>query len=302
MRISQRALARLSRFFVSLLVVFLFLALATPGSAWMSDQTRVDSMEYKLLLRAEEFASRNKAVKTFWGDVMQIAEGMGLQIQGKMNKEKRRKVRFLDTDDFRLRERNFVFRERVNLKKEDKEAKRKKITLKFRGGCLEQVDMVDVRADEKKEDRELKLEEDVIPPHVSKFSKSGSAKVKNKKKFETVADLTECFPWAHELGDSVEDLIPVNDFLAYEIKVEGPAISLDAATDAEPSFTFWYAGNKEAPLLVAEFSFAHQVKGASGLALAKANHLFTGIQTALQKWIDDSAKTKTQTVYDWGKK
>ena len=116
---------------VGLVVVVSFLSV--PGVA-ADAGPEVDSKEYKILLRVERFADQACGVHQFWSRVVAVAGEIPLPVNGSMTKRKERRVQFLDTKDFDLRERHqHVFRIRTSLESDGTEKNRKKITLKYRG-------------------------------------------------------------------------------------------------------------------------------------------------------------------------
>ena len=286
----------------AILAAVLSLLSAAPVLEAADVLTRVDSKEYKLLLRVEQFADRTKGVNQFWSGVLGVAEQIQLPVSGSMTKLKERRVRFLDTKDFCLwKKYHFIFRERIDLESDGTEEKRKKVTLKYRAEDIDAAAAIDVSSTTGKK-REEKLEEDISPPRVSKFSKSGSTEIKTKKKLKKVSDMADAFPVLKELPIQDKKVLTVNGFQAHEIKIEGVEVTLNGEHKAEASFSFWYDQKADGSLLAAEFSFDYEVgPGVAATVDQRADCFFAAIQNKLNEWIDKNAKTKTHIAYNYKK-
>jgi uncharacterized protein YjbK len=127
-------------------------------------------------------------------------------------KLKRRKTYYLDTSDFRLNSKNFFLRIR-----EDKKSRKYDVTLKCRHPDR-YISSAYNLSDLKKYD--TKFEEDIIAPHISKFSASVNFEQDQKPKFDSIEELRSMFPGliSYDLGHG--KLLKVNNFEAEEISVK----------------------------------------------------------------------------------
>ena len=92
----------------------------------------VASREYKVMLRAAKFEQADvphEGVKAFWTWLTAAVKKVGAKTEGALTKvDKRRQVRFYDTEDCFLRWSGYVLRERRKLNK----GKKRQFTLKYR--------------------------------------------------------------------------------------------------------------------------------------------------------------------------
>lgn len=279
---------------------------AAPGMA-VPEALPLDSREYKVLLRRDRFEDRAAGAEDFWDLVVETAKGAPIEVERADSDEKSRRVWFLDTRDFALREQTgFVFRERLGLKDSGAPKKSKKVTLKYRGADRALAASLELAATEG-EELEQKLEEDVVfrgapdAPVVRKLSKSGNAKLPRTRGFVAVVDVADLFPAVSELVADLrhDGVAVVNHFMAHEVKRDAGTVALGGECEAEASFSFWYAGEGEP--LVAEFSFGYEVE--PDCTEAGVDARAEGLLIALggSDWRDPNSKTKTEVAYEYGR-
>lgn len=283
-------------------VVLFVLALLSASTVAEDGSPELDSKEYKILLRVDRFSNQPRGVREFWSGVVAVAREVSVPVHGSMTKRKERLVCFLDTKEFDLRQEfGYVFRIRTPLESDGTKKKRKKITLKYRGRNIEAASSVNVSSTAGKKKRRVeKLEEDIVPPHVSRFSHSGSAELKNTRQFKSIRNLADAFPGLKHLPIQDEKVRVVNGFRAHEVKIEGARITLNGDHAAEASFTFWHDRKLDGCLLAAEFSYTYEAgRQVPAMVEQNADRLFAEIQTQLEEWVDQNSRTKTQMVYGW---
>src|SRR5690349_10137155 len=96
------------------------------------NREKVISREYKLVLKAENFTGAEnsllKKAHSFWTNCKKVIKPVTSLTEGDLNKiAAQREIRFYDTPDLALHGMDYIFRERKNLLKDEKE-----VTLKFR--------------------------------------------------------------------------------------------------------------------------------------------------------------------------
>ena len=192
----------------------------------------ITSREYKLLLNTERFRDRIAGARLFWRMLEFLVRNQGsdvIPVEAGPDKdtELHRTTWYLDTPGFELQRANVTLR----LRDEVGEKKRFKITLKYRmpdrytaAGCDPTPNPQQV----KKPD--IKFEEDVIPPFVSKFSYSASFRTDELPRIETIQDAVELFPsLAQHSIPPVTPIQIVNGFRAHEVMHYIGKLKLDKA-------------------------------------------------------------------------
>jgi hypothetical protein len=263
----------------------------------------IGSREYKIMLKAEKFKGKEKELlKTagkFWSDFKPDMSDFVIDTNGKLNEiKKRRTIRFYDTDMARLRNNNYVFRERTDL-----ETGQREVTLKFRhpDRYLTQDRNMDAKKPKK---GESKFEQDIKPPFLSLYSFSTKQEISSSKNLNKMNDPVGLFPdLENKLNNYQKDeqLNKVGQFTARELVITGADFQISASPklEAECALIVWYQnkGSHTKPLLV-EFSFKYESKDEDydGNMAQRAYHVFMKLQKC-QKWIDLKSMTKTAYVY-----
>jgi hypothetical protein len=272
------------------------------------------SREYKVMLDHLRFTEPQKAVSAFWTELKRQAETIGVEAKGALTDLQRRTISFLDTPDHSFRQNEFVLRRR----KADGELQ---YTLKCRspdryiaaGAPIEASKSINAQKGVKPKQ---KLEEDIVPPFISRFSHSNTLTFAPgvTPSFgeipETVEDCAAIFPVFETLIVNGRKLSgktsvnPVNGLEAYERVFEGGTLHFHAKDDLEESvkasvaLILWSLGAQGRPL-VAEFSFKYKDKDEDqhfnrNMAV-EAKRCFERIQT--MDWILRDGRTKTAYAY-----
>lgn len=280
----------------------------------------ITSREYKLMLNTERFRDRVASAELFWKLLTFLVENQGNSVipadaDPDKNTEKRRTTWFLDTPGFELQRANLILR----LREEPDAKKRFKITLKFRAPDRYTAAGYDLRTTQEVKEDDIKFEEDITPPFVSKFSNSLSFKTDKLPRLETMADLIELFPGLERSSLSpATPIVVANGFRANEVQHLLGKLKLDKMPTARASdlpdfvvkvaLTHWYLRNDENDYpLVTEFSFGCDALLAEGggdrleqfppTVIAGANRLFSDVQNQAG-WLAQFGSTKTAYVFD----
>ena len=173
----------------------------------------ITSREYKVMLRHDWFAGSETALlarcKEFWLDFQELTKDLNLKCRGEFDEVKvNRQITFLDTKEHFLNKNSYVFRERVDLDKNEKE-----ITLKFRHRdrfISQERDMATSLVTGKK--AKIKFEEDLKLPFDSLYSFSTTKEIDDDQSFDTMKKLDSAFP-------GLEDGIDTNELRRKKLKL-----------------------------------------------------------------------------------
>jgi hypothetical protein len=222
---------------------------------------KVESREYKLLVHHEPFADPGKAARAVWDEIGEAAATLGpLQTKGEFEKKKPRRIIFLDTPDHTLRSNGLVLRQRGI----DDEAE---FTLKCRSEDRYFAAGADVSAAEGLK-AVVKLEEDIAPPFVCRFSHSATISAngegKARKVPRSLQEAAALFPILAGLQVDGRPCAPdtpvkvVNDIVVDETVWKGGkfafAVGDDKLGKAAVALILWTRGKSARPV-VAELSF-----------------------------------------------
>ncbi len=215
----------------------------------------LDSREFKLILKPEIFRNLNEGVKK----IQKIIDSKVDNLNGKFKpdidiKPKYRRTYYLDTVNYKLRSKNFFLRVR-----EDKESKKYTITLK----CRHPDRYISAAYDLSGPNHKIKFEEDIIAPHVSKFSISAEFNDDEEPEINNLEDLIKIFPGLRKYDLGEGRLEKVNKFEAKEISVELGKISYSDKNgegydnEIKTFLNFWYLPKpkKEKMPLIVEFTY-----------------------------------------------
>jgi len=198
------------------------------------------------------------------------------------NKFKTREVLFLDTPEYDLRKRGYLYRIRDS----------RRAYLKFRS-----PDMCEVLTNRMIGDKEvarIKLEEDILPPFRSRFSISARIKCKGDAPPEKVGHIEALFPCAVNVFPNREArLFVVNDRRVQEEVHKSKTFRI-GDEKAMASIVIWSVDNTP---VVSELSFRYQNgKGEySNKTVMAAQFIFTHMQAL--PWCSPTTCTKTQWIY-----
>ena len=280
----------------------------------------ITSREYKLMLNTERFRDRKAGAELFWKLLTFLVENQGNAVvpapdDPDKDAEKERTTWYLDTPGYELRRSAITLRvrERADSKK------RYKVTLKYRAPDRYSAAGRDVSCTQEVDDDDIKFEEDVVPPYVSRFSYSVSFKSKELPSLSTVADVVDLFPGLAEYDIPGNTAIRrVNGFQAHEVvhyigKLKLEKMPTALAAFGMPDFvvnvalSHWYLrpDQNDYPL-VTEFSFGFEAQGQKKddrlemfppTVVAGANRLFRDVQNQAG-WLAQFGTTKTAYVFE----
>ena len=224
----------------------------------------VASREYKVMLRAAKFEQADvphEGAKAFWTWLTAAAKKVGAKAEGALTKvDKRRQVRFYDTEDCFLRRSGYVLRERRKLNK----GKKRQFTLKYR-----HPDRFIAQARRMKPTKSAKgkpkFEEDIKglfeKPYLSSLY-SFSSKIQVEEPLEKLRAPVGYFgDLGKRLGkhDPKASLVSVGDFAARETVLVGGFLELGSII-AECALVVWHDASPEkaAKPEIVEFSFRYE--------------------------------------------
>lgn len=264
-----------------------------------------DSREYKLLIRHELFVAPAAAVRSLWEDIGEALSTLPrVHPSGEFDKKEVRKVCFLDTPDHTLRHAGLVFRQRVNPDGIE-------YTLKCRSEDRHFAAGTDVHPADTEE--KPKLEEDIAPPFLCRFSHSADRVVLGEpeslleKSPKNLREAAQLFPL---LGTLRADGLPcaletalhvVNHIVVAETEWKGAKLHFgenaeESVEKAGVTVIVWKRGKQERPA-IAELSFRIKSKTdrfSRELAVA-ARSVYELLQR--QDWALPQGMTKTEYIY-----
>ena len=257
----------------------------------------VTGREFKMMLNVDRFSDRAAGVTAFWKLVSFIVGRQGGTAGDEKTKEERRVVSYFDTPNGNLRQHGLNLRQR-------REGETKfNLTLKYRSADRYLSAAADVKGSDADKNE---FEEDVLPPHTSKFSKSSRVKFKADPAPKKAGDLVAIFPGVASLNLPADTPVEtVNGFEAHEVEREVGKFSF-GGPDVEASLSFWYLLGEEGELpLIAEFSFGYTAEATAAGALEQfhaatvegADRFFKALQLHAG-WLDFNLTTKTAFVLD----
>jgi hypothetical protein len=218
--------------------------------------------------------------------------------------EKERTTWYLDTNAYKLYcDNNFLLRIRKENNSEEYD-----VTLKCRHP--DRYVSASYNLASSVESIDIKFEEDIVIPFISKFSLSASLKGKQIPRFSTIQDVVTVFPGL-DLGiDTGEMLSKVNNFEVIEISSKIGKIKFSGDdTEIEPELNLWYSSTKDDKPLIVEFTFkckaAKQDKAEKMLLEEYSHSLVLDADSFYQSLQKDkivdkqTTKTKTKTKTDF---
>ena len=278
------------------------------------NKEKVTSREYKIMLHAERFTGDEQQLlsrsKEFWHAFRTILEDSPIDTKGDLREiSKRRTINFLDTNHHRLRNNDYVFRERI-----DKgSSEHKQITLKFRHEDRYISQDRDMTARGEDDDEKTKFEEDLKPfktangpLFVGLYSFSTTLKVFRHRAFQSLENVGEVFPGLlGNLANHEDDgsLHAVGGFTAFELVIEGAnfRVRRNPKLEAECALIAWYDSNHSgARPAVVEFSFRYgnDKENYTMKTAQRAYEAFRALRSPqLTSWVDPTSMTKTSYVY-----
>lgn len=268
-------------------------------------QQHVVSREYKLMLRASYFTGDAdtllRQAGAYWRAMRQTIRAVVFDTDGDLDSiAKRRAIRFYDTQEHRLQQQAYIFRERVDVVSGERE-----VTLKYRHPDRYVAQARNMEAADT-ERGSSKFEEDIKPPFQSLYSFSTTQKIADDKHLNRMNDSGRLYPGLPEQLDTYdgdEAITVVGDFTARELVITGAdfQIGKEPKVEAECALIAWYdaQGDDQKPEVV-EFSFKYANSNGQypGAVARRAYDVFQLLQgKAMASWVDPNSKTKTAYVY-----
>ncbi len=282
----------------------LMLAILPGAHAVAGEQPlRVDSQEYKLLLKPERFTHKEQAIAYYWRAVQQAAKnsGVGAEPAKKMFKEKTALYRYLDDATHRLNAQNYILRV-VQPYDNGQPGDKVNVMLKYRvaGGKTASAADLQVAANYQ---AATKLEQDIVGfmggviGH-NETENSLSAQIKNlpyDAQRTQVGQYADLFPTLSKLRLSQETLLqPVgSDILS--IGVTPGTLTFSDGSKSKLSMAIWYQ-QPDNRLMVGEISFDIKIPSEGTARITQSELFFNALQQQLQNDMQPGA-TKTAQVY-----
>jgi hypothetical protein len=171
---------------------------------------------------------------------------------------------------------------------------------------------------------DTKFEEDVIAPHISKFSTSVNFEQEKKPKLNNIKEIRSIFPGLISDGLGNGKLLKVNNFEAKEISVKLGKIFYNRKKDDHKDdrkvtlfLNFWYSPKYESMPIIVEFTYSYKAIKTNSSISNKYNRQGTLIEEfpitlvrntydfykSLQKTkVADLEATKTKTEFAYAYK
>lgn len=264
---------------------------------------KLDSREYKFLVKAHFFANPRDAVIDFWSELKARHFGFVRRFEDakKPEQSRRRDVWYLDTADRQLRSKHYILRIR---QKYDGKSPRKhyEFGCKFRHHLEKKAAIADVSVAEGLPE-DMSFEEDLILTRdrefISLFSLRNRIKNCHKSFPEDLAAAGRVFPALLQLGlDGKTPISAVNQFIMKEYKYTPGLVVVEGEIVIEPTISVWYEKGRKMPL-IAEFSFKHPINGLSEDAALQrmAMGIFQSSYEIMDGFIADGT---SKTAYTYG--
>jgi hypothetical protein len=261
----------------------------------------VTSREYKLMLNTDRFAERGRGTDSFFALLDFLIRKEGGSIMETQTEEKRRLTSFFDTPEMALRQGGYALR----LRDESAGGGGFQLNLKYRAPDRYLSAEHDVSSPQ---GGEMKFEEDVLPPFISKFSRSNSLESQQPPDADTARKLVALFPGLGRLNLGPDVAVrKVNGFTAAEVARKLCKFQFGGPPNLKAGLSFWYlTPDEEGWPLICEFSFDYDAsKGGAAdkleqfpaATVAGANRLFETLQ-GQAGWVNLAAMTKTAFALD----
>ncbi len=248
------------------LFLFVIVCVLISPFAWAQTKTGVDSVEYKILLKSENFASVKKGCELFWDLVEKVAADHNLTAEKTVKSSPDREICFIDTPNFDLNKKGFILRLRASgiNKTRNRDsinfADGAEMTLKFRATDMESALIAPVEpASELGND--VSSEEDIVIKAAtpsSIFSRSGKV-YRFARTPAYISELLQLYPGlgVAKFNESLK-LDLVNNIIVVEQRILHGKIGF-SKKPTKALFSVWYKKGETKPM-IAEFSFKLKVK------------------------------------------
>ncbi len=233
------------------------------GCLTVDAATAPESCEYKILLKAQNFASFTQGCKLFWELVESVALDHGVKVKKVEKTYPNREICFIDTHDFALYKKGFMLRSRseeILRKKQLRTGADAEMTLKFRASDFESTTIAPVNASENFSN-EISFEKDRVVKAFEPTSVfSVSSTVYQPGDLPTSLDeMLKFYPGMSRAGfHGSASLGLVNNIFITEKRLRLGEFKFDGVK-AKSIFSVWYKKDQTAPL-IGEFSFKVDLK------------------------------------------
>jgi hypothetical protein len=258
-----------------------------------------EAREYKIMLQATLFHRWKRGLSQFESELSELLANVLFQhpastTEFAFHPKRRRAIEFLDTPDLRLRHASLLLRKRTRVQNPD----RSELTLKRRSPDFCIALQGDPFANQEFNARS-KLEEDIVAPFISRFSKSTTVPWRGQAP-TTLANAARIFPVLQDIAPRKTPLLTVHGNGVHETVLEGPSVSIEGVA-ATWALIVWRRGSPKTPrdqrVCAVELSF--RIPLSSSIVGSNAAHRYLDLYQSLQRmdWIDPNARTKTAYLY-----
>lgn len=256
----------------------------------------ITSREYKLMLNVDRFKERKQGCEIFLGLIDFLITKEGGEITERQIKEEPRLTGYLDTPDLAMRQQGFSLR----LREGTGATPDFQVNLKYRAPDRYLSAARDISSS-KTDD--IKFEEDILPPFVSKYSHSNTVKFDTKPDLDRMKQVIELFPGLAKLNiNGNTPVTTIKNFIAVEVVRKLCKFRFGTAPAVKSSLSFWYLTRDENVWpLVAEFSFVYEASDQTDLdrlenfpieTVDGTDRFFSALRNQAG-WLDPNGTTKT---------
>ena len=270
-----------------------------------NNKPKPNSREVKILLNAKKFTNKEQAFKQYWEIAKKVAKSVNVKVKEKYKgfKEKKRRVLFLDTEDFSIKKTGYVLRKRVKFKK-GHYIDEAEYTVKYRSTDINKSNKAKTNAEGiySKSEFEEDIAFDETKPDKIKRIYALRTKIKTEDKIDyNIKSFGNFFPVLLTLGIPHESIVkPVNDIIIDERKVSPGKLIFGEGIKAKPDITIWLDENGNP--LIGEFSFDYKIEDFDNQqkeATKKVFEYFLKLREESKEWL---AEGHTKTMFTYGKK
>lgn len=285
---------------VAALAVAGFTAMASGAEAAAAPE--VNSAEMKMLVKTEIFADKEAGYSRCMDIIKKTAEGKDVKVimESDPYDETNRFVQYLDTKNLDLTKKNYVFRQRIKVKKDGRT--QANIMLKYRvdmnSGAISNPGEL-IGSDKAKLEMDLIGGVDgVVGNEKPYYSVSVSKKKLDPKDPYTIKELAQHFPKAGELGlPGDTKLSPIGGNVIDETKVEPCELEFAKGYHGDVSITVWEGFH--GGTILAEVSYSVDAGVAHKAEFTKAQDFFKDLQQAFaSEGLLEKGHLKDEAVYD----
>lgn len=258
-----------------------------------------EAREYKVLLDAAMFDRWKRGLIQFQSELAELLanslhDPLPTTPELAFHPKRQRTLQFFDTPALQLRNAGLLLRQRTRIRNPD----RSELTLKRRSPDFCIALQNDPFASEELESNS-KLEEDIVAPFVSRFSKSTTVAWRGPAP-NTIEAAALIFPILTDIAPRKTSLQTVHGIVVNETVLEGPSVSFDGVASTW-ALIVWRRNTSQSAraqrIGAVELSF--RIPLSPAIVGSQAAHRYFDLFQRIQRmdWIDPNARTKTAYLY-----